>query len=120
MDETLRDIFLTASGVLAIAAGIIHAVLGEMKVFSRAEIRPNGLRRLIHAVWLFGVASWIAVAVLVIAAPHLGSPEARHWIVVTSAATFAFGSVGNAVGTRGKHFGWIVLLAVVALALAGW
>lgn len=120
MGETLRDVFLTASGVLAIAAGLTHAVLGEMKIFPRAEIRPNGLRLLIHAVWLFGVISWIAVAVLVIAAPHLGSPAARHWIVGTSAATFALGSIGNAVGTRGKHFGWIVLLVVVALALAGW
>ena len=45
---------------------------------------------------------------------------ARHWIVVTLACVFAFGALGNALATRGKHFGWIALTAVVALAVAGY
>jgi len=118
--DALHDFLLTSSGVLAIAAGITHGVLGETKVFARAQITPSGTRRLIRAVWLFGVVSWIALAVLVIAAPHLGSQAARHWIVATSAVTYAFGALGNAVGTRGKHFGWMLLLVVSGLAVAGW
>lgn len=55
-----------------------------------------------------------------IAAPHLGSQDAQHWIVATSAVTYAFGALGNAVGTRGKHFGWMLLLVVSGLAVAGW
>jgi hypothetical protein len=120
MDEPLRNLALTLSGLLAIVAAIIHAWLGETAVFARVQITPNGARRIIHAVWIFGVVSWLAIAVLVIAAPHLGSPDARHWIVATSAVTYAFGALGNAIGTRGKHFGWMVLLVVAALSVAGW
>ncbi len=47
MDGALHDFFLTSSGVLAIAAGITHGVLGETKVFARAQITPSGTRRLI-------------------------------------------------------------------------
>jgi hypothetical protein len=120
MDETLRNLALTLSGLLAILAAITHTVLGETKVFARVQITPNGARRIIHAVWLFGVVSWVAIAVLVIAAPHLGSPDARHWIVAASTVTYGFGALGNAIGTRGKHFGWIVMLVVAALSIAGW
>ncbi len=120
MDEPLRNLSLTISGLLAIAAGVTHGVLGETKVFARAQITPSGARRLIRAVWLFGVVSWIAIAVLMIAAPHLGSQDARHWIIATSAVTYAFGAVGNAIVTRGKHFGWMLLLVVSGLAVAGW
>jgi len=33
---------------------------------------------------------------------------------------FAFGALGNAIATRGRHFGWMVFSAVVALAVAGY
>ena len=50
----------------------------------------------------------------------MASAAARHWIVVTFACVFAFSAIGNAVGTRGRHFGWMVLGAVVAMAVAGY
>jgi hypothetical protein len=39
---------------------------------------------------------------------------------VTFALLFVFSAVGNAWGTQGKHFGWIVLGAAAALAVAGY
>src|SRR3954468_13958175 len=45
---------------------------------------------------------------------------ARHWIVLTIACVFAFAALANALATRGRHFGWMALSAVVALALAGY
>jgi len=39
---------------------------------------------------------------------------------VTLACVFAFGALCNAWATRGRHFGWMALSAVVALALAGY
>jgi hypothetical protein len=33
---------------------------------------------------------------------------------------FAFGALANALATRGRHFGWLVFSAVVALAVAGY
>jgi hypothetical protein len=36
------------------------------------------------------------------------------------AVVFAFGAIGNAIATRGRHYGWLALSTVVALAVAGY
>jgi hypothetical protein len=116
----MRDILLQAAGLAAIAVALIHGALGETKVFPRATIQPPRVRNLIRLVWQAGTVAWIGGGVLLIAAPMMDSEIARHWIVVTLAIVFAFGAVANALATRGRHFGWVALSAVVALAVAGY
>jgi hypothetical protein len=111
---------LQAAGLAAIAVALTHGVLGETKVFARATIEPARLRTLIRLVWQAGTVAWIGGGVLLIAAPWLGSEPARHWIVATMACVFAFAALANAWATRGRHFGWLALSAVVALAVAGY
>jgi hypothetical protein len=119
-DEPMRDLLLQCSGLAAIAVAIIHGVLGETKVFARATIEPARVRTLIRLVWQTGTVAWIGGGVLLIAAPSMASEPARHWIVATLACVFAAAALGNAVATRGRHFGWMALSAVVALAVAGY
>ena len=116
----MRDLLLQCAGVAAIAAAVIHGVLGETRVFPRVTIEPMRLRSLFRLVWQASTVAWIGGGVLLIAAPLLASEPARHWIVVTLACVFAFGALGNAWATRGRHFGWMVLGAVVAMAVAGY
>jgi hypothetical protein len=115
----MLDLVVQLAGLLAVAAALVHAVLGETKVFARARIEPEWARRLIRLVWQFGTIAWIGLAVLLVAAPKLGSEAARNWIIATSIVTFGFGAVGNAWATRGRHFGWVVLMIVVGLAAIG-
>src|ERR1700734_3931762 len=119
MVAPMRDVLLQCSGLLAIAAALTHGVLTETKVFPQVTIEPQRLRTLFRLVWQIPTVAWIACGVLLIAAPGMASPGARHWIVVTFACVFAFSAIGNAVGTRGRHFGWMVLGAVAAMAVAG-
>jgi hypothetical protein len=116
----MRDVLLQCSGAAAIAAAVIHGVLGETKVFKRATIEPARLRTLIRLVWQAGTVAWIGGGVLLIAAPLMSSEPARHWIVVTFAGVFGFAATANAWATRGRHFGWVALSSVVALAVAGY
>ena len=116
----MRDILLQCSGVLAIAAALIHGVLGETKVFARASIEPKQLRTLIHVVWQAGTVAWIGGGTLLLTAPWMDSEAARHWIIITFAVVFASAALGNAWALRGRHFGWVALSAVVALAVAGY
>lgn len=116
----MRDILLQVSGVLAIIAALIHGTLAETRIFPKLTIEPARLRTLLRLVWQTSTAAWIGGGVLLIAAPWMQSDVARHWIVVTFAVVFALCGIGNAVATRGRHFGWMVLSGVVALAVAGY
>jgi hypothetical protein len=120
MEAPMRDILLQCAGVLAIVAAMIHGALTEALIFPRVTIEPAGLRTLFRMVWQIPTVAWIAGGVLLIAAPSIASDAARHWIVAVFACVFAFSALGNALGTRGKHFGWMVLSAVTALTVAGY
>lgn len=116
----MRDILLQCSGIAAIVVAIIHGVLGETRVFARATVEPPRLRNLIRLCWQVGTIGWLCGGVLLIAAPSMASETARHWIIATVVAMYGFGIVGNAWVSRGRHFGWMALSAVVALAVAGY
>ncbi|MGL5169024.1 MAG: hypothetical protein ACRC9K_24355 [Afipia sp.] len=116
----MRDLLLQVSGVAAIAVALIHGVLGETRVFARATIEPPRLRLLIRLVWQAGTVAWIGGGVLLIAAPYMASDAARHWIIATLAVVFGFAAMANAWAMRGRHFGWMALSGVVALAIAGY
>jgi hypothetical protein len=120
--ETLamRDLLLQCAGVLAIIVAIIHGILGETKVFARATIEPERLRTLIRLVWQASTVAWIGCGVLLVATPWMNSEVARRWIVLTMICVFGLSACANAWATRGRHFGWMALSVVVAMAVAGY
>jgi hypothetical protein len=120
MEEPMRDLLLLFAGIGTIAAALAHGVIGETRIFPRATIEPPRLRTLIRVVWQAGTVAWIGFGILMIAAPWMASESARHWIIVTFAAVFIFGAAGNAWASRGRHFGWVVFSAVVAMAVAAY
>jgi hypothetical protein len=116
----MHDLILQCAGIAAIVVALIHGVLGETKVFARATIEPPRLRTLLRVVWQAGTVAWIGGGVLLIAAPWMQSAPARHWIIVTIAIVYGVGALGNAWWSRGRHFGWMALSAVIVLAVAGY
>ena len=115
----MRDMALWLSGALAVLAAITHAVLGETRVFAGARIEPPHARTLVRLVWHCSAVAWLGGGALLLAAPSLASDAARWWIVVVMAAVYGCGALANAMATRARHFGWMMLTTVVLLALAG-
>jgi len=115
----MRDLLLQCAGVGAIAVALVHGVRGETKVFTHARIEPERLRTLIRLVWQASTVAWIGCGVL-LATPWMDSATARHWIVITMICVFGFSAFANAWATRGRHFGWMALTAVVAMTVAGY
>ncbi len=115
----MRDSALQAAGALAVLVAIVHGAIAELQVFARARIEPPGTRTLLRLVWQASTVDWIAVGTLLIAAPLFGSQTAREWIVAVAVVVYGCAAVGNAVATRGRHLGWMLMSAVVALALIG-
>jgi hypothetical protein len=115
----MKDLLVQSAGVLGLIVSIVHGVLGETVVFAKARIEPERLRRLIRLVWQCSTVAWTGIAILLIAAPYVGSATARHWIVGVVVAVYGFGAAANAWATRGRHFGWLALTAVIGLAMSG-
>ena len=116
----MRDVLLQTAGIATLAVALVHGILGETRVFARARIEPERLRTLIRLVWQASTVAWAGGGVLLIAAPWMASEPARHWIVVTMTCVFGFAAFANAFATRGRHFGWMALSAIVAMAVGGY
>jgi hypothetical protein len=115
----MRDLALQAAGVLAILTAIAHGAIAELRVFARARIDPPWMRSLLRFVWQASTVDWITVGVLLIVTPVLGSQVARPWIIAVGVVVYGYAAVGNAVVTRGRHIGWMLMSGVVALAVLG-
>ena len=115
----MHDLALEAAGVLAILTAIAHGAIAELRVFATARIEPRGTRRLLRLVWQASTVDWIGMAVLLMAAPYLGSQAARQWVIAVAVVVFGWAAIGNAVASRGRHVGWMLMGCVIALALAG-
>lgn len=116
----MRDLMLQAAGALAIATALVHGAIAELQVFAHARIEPRRTRRLLRLIWQASTIDWIALGVLLIATPLLGADAARHWIIAIAVVVYGFAAVGNAIASRGRHVGWMLMAGVIALALAGW
>jgi hypothetical protein len=115
----MRDLALQAAGVLAIIVAIVHGAIAELQVFANARIEPRRTRTLLRMVWQASTVSWIGIGILLVAAPALGSEGARRWVIAVAVLVYGYGAVGNAVVSRGRHFGWCLMGAAIALALMG-
>jgi len=115
----MRDLALQAGGALAILTAIIHGAIAELKVFARAEIAPRGTRRLLRLIWQASTIDWIALGILLIATPAFGSESARRSIVALAVVVYGYAALSNAIATRGRHVGWLLMACVVALAVGG-
>ena len=119
MEVPKRDLALQAAGVLAILVAVAHGVIAELRVFASSHIEPRGTRRLLRMIWQASTIDWIGIGVLLIAAPALGSQDARRWVVAVAVVVYGYAAIGNFVATRGRHIGWCLMAVVIALALLG-
>jgi hypothetical protein len=116
-----------AAGSLALITGIIHSVLGEILIFR--HLRNGGLVptmdapplrerniRILWATWHLGsVFGWAFAGILfrLAVAPHDSSLIAFVLSSIVSANLGA--SLLVLIGTKGRHPGWVALLAVAVL-----
>lgn len=119
---------LGLAGVIGSSVAVVHGILTQrlmvrpFEEFAATDKRiSNTVRRLVPLLLHFSTIAWFAGGIaLIVAAIWLGRYE-KLAIGLFVGALYLFGVVGNLWGTRGRHFGWLVLgiaLALIVFALA--
>ena len=110
---------LCTAGVFCIAASCVHGYLGETRLIAPASFPSRQAKSLVRALFQLSTATWIASGAVMAAAPWLFDDRTRPWAVAAACLPLLWGIAANAWITRGRHFGWKVFAAVVALAALG-
>lgn len=123
--------YFLAAGLLTFLIGLVHSVLGEWMIFRRMRqggfIPTEGgsvLRephvRILWATWhVVSLLGFGLAALLVWLAQPAQAQLAQTFIAPTLVASLAASSTLVLIGTKGKHPGWIGLLAAAGLVAAG-
>jgi hypothetical protein len=125
------NLYFLFAGLLAFLVGLVHSVLGERWVFKRMRaggvIPTQGgtlLRephvRILWASWhVVTVIGWCLAALLVWLALQPAAAERYRFVSGAIAVAMLASATLVCFATKGKHLGWVGLLAVAMLTLAG-
>ncbi len=123
------NMYLSAAGVLALIVGVVHSVLGELRIFSRlrrgsiipthgGDLLQQSNVRILWASWhVLTVFGWGLAAMLLWLA--LPSSPPQPFITQSITVSMLAGSALVLVGTRARHPGWVGLLGVAVLVWLG-
>ena len=108
---------LILAGVLSILLGLIHSFLGERMIFMPLRTDKGGTplhkyRGILWATWhlvtLFGACLGLYLI-------QLAGVDIPGRLTIYIGCVMLVGTILVIVGTKGKHPGWIILLAIAVL-----
>ncbi|MFL0352635.1 hypothetical protein [Xanthomarina sp. GH4-25] len=125
------NIYFFIAGILCFLLGIAHSILGEYLIFKNIrnkeklvptketiELKERHVR-ILWATWhLATVFGWCLGAIL-IKISILEESQLIDFIVKTIGLTMFLSSLLVLIGTKGKHPGWLVLLAIGIVLIIG-
>ena len=112
----MSTLALQAAGILAILAAIGHGYLGD-RTLRAQPIADEHLKLFIRYCYQFGSLAWLIGGILFLTMPPELPASVQIWLVLIITPLYALGAVVNAWFTRGRHFGWVLLAAVVILSI---
>jgi hypothetical protein len=117
---------LAMAGLIGGGTAVIHGVLTQrlmvrpIEALMASDRRIAGpIRRLIPLLLHFSTIAWLTGGLaLIVAACWLG-PQARLATALCVGGLYLYGALGNLWGTRGRHPGWMLMTAALALIVVG-
>jgi hypothetical protein len=122
---SMQDAALMLAGAIGSATALVHGILTQ-----RYMVRPIAallaekrmaapIRRLVPLLLHFSTCAWFLGGLALIAAANGFGNEARLATALFVGSLFLFGAVVNGWATRGRHPGWMLMAAAVALIAFG-
>ncbi|MCF8467910.1 MAG: hypothetical protein K9G33_10950 [Sneathiella sp.] len=113
----MKDACLVIAGSLGMMIAIVHGYLGEMKVVRPIEGSPASAKRILQAIMFLSAVYWFVGSAFLVASPFYFDASGRLLTAILVGAIYLTAAIANYWATRGKHFGWILL--VIAFILTG-
>lgn len=113
---------LVLAGVIGSGTAVVHGILTQRLMVKPIEtaLAANGrgtekIRRLVPLLLHMSTVTWFLGGLALIAASQWAGEDLRLWTSLFVGSLFLYGAVGNFWGTRGRHPGWMLMAAAVAL-----
>lgn len=129
----MNTYFLIAA-ILCFLLGLVHSVLGEYLIFKEKRIKGRFVPsktcvelkerhlRILWATWhltsLFGWCIGAFLTKVSLQKPSLNS-DLIDFIITSTSYTMLAAALLVLIATKGKHPGWVILLLIAALLIAG-
>ena len=114
-----HDLALAIAGVIGSAVAIVHGVLTQRLILrplqAAATKLPRSIGLLTLALLQFSTFNWFIGGLALVAAAFAFGPEGRLAIGLIVGSSYLYGAVGNFIATRGRHPGWLLSAAALAL-----
>lgn len=121
-----QDVALAVAGVIGSLVAIVHGVLVQRLMVRpiaafpvSGKPMPASVRRMVPLLLHFSTISWFLGGLALIAAAAWFGQGAKLATSLLVGALYMFGATGNLWATRGRHPGWILMGAALALILVG-
>ncbi|CAN5323812.1 hypothetical protein BH11PSE11_BH11PSE11_28900 [soil metagenome] len=117
----MQNGWIALTAALMVLVGLLHSWLGEQKLlrplFAKcdAALMQPQRKNFLRAAWHLGSATWIALASILLC---LSLPRREAQVAAMAIVSLSFALFGalNFLISRGRHPGWVVLLAIAAAA----
>ena len=111
--------WMFAVGSACVAVAILHGYLGHAKLIGPTHFATPEAKGLVGAIWQFSAVAWAASGIVIAASPWIFDAEQRMASIAMACIPLAYGACANAVITRGRHFGWKLLVMIMVGAIGG-
>ncbi len=118
------DIALYAAAALAVGIGVAHSWLGEryilIRLFKRGELPQlfggtEFTKNTLRFAWHITTVAWVGFAAILVSIAQGGLSPRTVGVII--GVTFGAHFVIALVASRGRHYSWIVFLAIAVLAI---
>jgi hypothetical protein len=120
-----QDAALATAGVIGSGVALGHGYIVQRKMVGPivellADKRMAGsIKRLVPPLLHFSTVSWFLGGLALIVAARLSEQDARLAIGLCVGSLYLLGALGNLLGTRGRHPGWMLMTAALILIAIG-
>ena len=118
----MQNAALTLAGLIGASTAIFHGIVTQrlmVKPIDRRLADAAGvsmtIRRIVPPLLQYSTYSWLVGGIALIIAANIAGAETRLAIGTLVGSMFLYGAVANLWGTRGRHPGWALMAAAVAL-----